>query len=74
MIKQQLKSLLHLSYAKLHVQRSAVNTERCRVLRQQYAVRMIQLHQEYSLIINIDESLIKASNFYRKAWGKRNQR
>ena len=65
---------LDLRFAKLHVQKASVNSERCRVLRQQYALKMIDVYREYSLIVNIDESLIKVTNFAAKAWGRRNLR
>jgi len=35
---------------------------------------MIEIYQEYSLIVNIDESLFKVTNFSNKAWGTKNQR
>ena len=35
---------------------------------------MIEVYQEYGLVVNIDESIIKGTNFVRKAWGRKNQR
>ena len=44
------------------------NSERCLVLRQQYAMEMIPLLQDGKRILNIDESWLNETNFIRKMW------
>ena len=44
------------------------NSERCLVLRQQYAMKMIPLLQEGKHIINIDESWLNETNFTHQMW------
>ena len=41
------------------------NSERCLVLRQQYAMRMLPLLKDGKRILNIDESWLNESNFTR---------
>ena len=55
-------------YLKVRKQPIHVNTERCLVLRQQYALKMISLLREGKRIINVDETWINETNFTRKAW------
>ena len=44
------------------------NSERCLVLRQQYAMHMLPLLKEGKRILNIDESWLNESNFTRQIW------
>lgn len=44
------------------------NSERCLVLRQQYALEMIPLLRDGMRILNIDESWLNETNFTRKIW------
>ena len=44
------------------------NTERCLVLRQQYAIEMLPLLRSGKCILNIDESWINTTSFIRKIW------
>ena len=44
------------------------NFERCLVLRQQYAMKMLPMLDEGTRIINIDESWLNETNFIRKMW------
>ena len=44
------------------------NRQRCLVLRQQYAVKMLELMREGKRIINIDESWFNETNFTRQIW------
>ena len=55
-------------YRKVRKQPIHVNTERCLVLRQQYALKMIALLREGKRIINVDETWINETNFTRKVW------
>ena len=44
------------------------NSERCLVLRQQYALKMLPLLESGRRIINVDESWLNQTNFVRKMW------
>ena len=44
------------------------NAERCLVLRQQYALRLLPLLESGKRIINIDESWINQTRFLRRIW------
>ena len=44
------------------------NSERCLVLRQQFAVRMIPLLEAGRRIINVDESWLNQTRFLRRVW------
>ena len=44
------------------------NTERCLVLRQQYALKMLPLLKSKKRIINVDESWLNHDRFIRKVW------
>jgi len=44
------------------------NSERCLVLRQQYALKMLELLGGKDRCINIDESWLNETNFTRKMW------
>ena len=44
------------------------NSERCLVLRQQYALRLLPLLESGKRIINVDESWINQTRFLRRMW------
>ena len=44
------------------------NSERCLVLRQQYAYRMLDMLDTDQRIINIDESWLNETNYTRMMW------
>ena len=44
------------------------NSERCLVLRQQYALKMLPLLESGRRIINVDESWLFQTRFIRKLW------
>ena len=44
------------------------NSERCLVLRQQYAMRMLPLLEAGRRIINVDESWLNGTRFLRRTW------
>ena len=67
-VKSVLRKDLGLGYRIVKKVPIQSNSERCLVLRQQYAVRMIQLLQEKKRIINVDESWVNESSFLRKMW------
>ena len=63
-----LKSELGLGYRVAKKVPIQVNSERCLVLRQQHALKMLELLGGNDRIINIDESWLNESNFTRKIW------
>ena len=44
------------------------NSERCLVLRQQYALSMLPLLERNHRIINVDESWLNQTRFLRRIW------
>ena len=62
----------NLSFIKAKKLSVGTNTEKSRVLRQQYALRMLPLLESKTRIINIDETWLNESSFIRKAWAPRN--
>jgi len=44
------------------------NSQRCLVLRQQYALAMLELLMQDKRVINVDESWLNETNFTRKMW------
>ena len=44
------------------------NSERCLVLRQQYAISLLALLKQGKRIINVDETWLNETNFQRKTW------
>ena len=44
------------------------NDERCLVLRQQYALRILPLIESSRRIINVDESWLNGTRFIRRIW------
>ena len=48
------------------------NSERCLVLRQQYATKMLPLLEGKKRIINVDESWLNSTRFLRRLWAPAN--
>lgn len=63
-----MKDLMGMSFRKAYNQPIQLNSERCVVLRQQYALVHLQLLAEGKRIVNIDESWINETTFIRKKW------
>ena len=65
---------LGFKYRKVKKTAPLANSERCLVLRQQYALKMISLLKDGKRIINVDETWLNETNFTRKIWcpGKSN--
>ena len=67
-VRSILKNELRLSYRiakKVPVQG---NSERCLVLRQQYALKMLDLLAEGKRVLNVDESWLNETSFTRRIW------
>jgi hypothetical protein len=67
-VKSIMKDDLGLGYRIARKVPAQGNTERCLVLRQQYAQEMIPLLQMGTRILNIDESWLNETNFTRLMW------
>jgi len=59
---------LGLRYKPLKYGAPEANTERCLVLRQQFAIRFLQLLKDGKRVYNIDESWVDRMNFTRGHW------
>ena len=67
-ICQFMRKQLRLGYRKASPVPIQANSERCLVLRQQYAIRMIGLLLASKRIINIDESWVNQTQYNRRMW------
>ena len=63
-----LRKDLHMGYRMVKTVTVQANSERCLVLRQQYAFRMLPLLESGRRIINIDESWLNQTRFIRRLW------
>ena len=63
-----MRKKLRLGYRKASPVPIQANSERCLVLRQQYALRMIKLLESGKRIINVDESWINTAQYNRRQW------
>ena len=59
---------MHLGYRHIRTVPVQSNTQRCLVLRQQYALRMLPLLESRRRIINVDESWMNNTRFINKMW------
>jgi hypothetical protein len=62
---------LGLRYKPLLYGAPEANTERCMVLRQQFAIRFLQILKDGKRVYNIDESWIDSMNYTRGHWRPR---
>ncbi len=67
-VRSVLRTDLGLGYRMVKKVPVQSNSERCLVLRQQYALKMLDLLQQKPRIINVDESWINESSYLRKMW------
>ena len=67
-VKRTMKHTLNMSFRQAKKVPKQANTERCLVLRQQYAMEMLPLLEQKKRIVNVDESWLNESTFYRKLW------
>ena len=67
-VKQILKGELGFSYRRARLVSVQSNSVRCRVMRQQYALKMLELLQDGKRILNVDESWLSEISFQRKVW------
>ena len=65
-----MKKKFKLSYRRIKRVVHAGNSERCKVLRQLYARKMLELFSQGKHIVNIDESWVPVSDFRRRCWNR----
>ena len=63
-----LKHDLGFSYRRAKLVSVQSNSVRCRVMRQQYALKMMELLRDGKRILNVDESWLNEVSFQRKIW------
>jgi hypothetical protein len=68
-----MRNSLRMSYRRANKQPFQVNSERCIILRQQYALVHLQALLSGQRVINIDESWINETTFFRKTWAPKMQ-
>lgn len=68
MIRTTMKKQLHMSFRTVKKIPKQGNTERCLVLRQQYALKLLPLLEAGRRVINVDESWLRDTTFFRKLW------
>ena len=67
-VRRIMRKVLHMSYRIARTIPVQGNSERCLVLRQQYALRILPLLEYGRRIINDDESWINRTRYVRKLW------
>lgn len=63
-----MKRQLRMSYRMAKKVPRQGNTERCLVLRQQYALTILPLLEQRRRVINVDETWLNDTTFYRRLW------
>ena len=71
-VSEVLKKEMGLRFRKTKKVVSQINSERCLILRQQYALSMLSLLKQDKRIINVDETWLNESSFLRKTWVPKN--
>ena len=67
-----MRQYCQLSYVKGKKLAAGTNTQKSRVLRQQYALRMLPLLEQKTRVINVDETWLNETSFQRKVWAPKN--
>ena len=65
---------LGLSYIMARKLHPAANSARSLVLRQQYAIKMLELLRQARHVINLDETWLNETSFIRKTWAPKDSR
>jgi hypothetical protein len=65
-----LKTKFKLSYRRIKRVSHTGNSERCKVLRHIYALKMVQLYSEGRHVVSVDESWIPHYDFRRRCWNR----
>jgi len=67
-VRYIMKREMKLVYHRCRKIQPRANSERCLVLRQQYALSLLQLLDQGKRIINVDETWLNETSFQRMAW------
>ena len=67
---RELKEELGLRYRKTKKIPLQANSQRCKVLRQQYALTLLSLLDQGKRVIQVDETWLNETNFTRKTWNR----
>lgn len=67
-IRKVMRKEMRLGYRKARTVTIQCNSERCLVMRQQYALAMLSALDSGKRIINVDETWLNETNFTRKTW------
>ena len=68
LVRDVMKKDLGMGYRRARTVTIQANSERCLVLRQQFALRFLPLMESGRRIINVDESWLNQTRFNRKLW------
>ena len=68
LVRQVMRKDLSMGYRLAKTVPIQGNSERCLVLRQQYAIKMLTLLERGRRVINVDESWINQTRFLRRIW------
>ena len=67
-IQRILRRDLGLRYRKARSVPVQANSERCLVMRQQYALKMFELHSQDQLILSLDETWLNSVEHSKRMW------
>ena len=65
-----MKEELHFSYRRAKKIPMQANLQRCKVLRQQYALSLLSLLASGKRVIQVDETWLNETNFTRRTWSR----
>ena len=68
LVRQVLRNECQLSFIKAKKVQPRANSDRCRVLRQQYALKMLEVLSQGKRVINVDETWLNETSFIRRTW------
>ena len=68
LVKDVMKKDLRMGYRRARTVTVQANSERCLVLRQQFALRLLPLLESGRRIINVDESWLNQTRYQRRLW------
>ena len=72
MVRMVMRKELHMGYRLAKTVPVQSNSERCLVLRQQYALTILPMLEKRRRVINVDESWLNNTRFLRRLWAPSN--
>ena len=69
-VQKVIKQNMGLTYRRVRKVPVQANSERCLVLRQQYALAMLPMLESRTRVLNIDETWLNETSYIRRAWCK----